>query len=102
MAVANDKRRRRTLWLALLVLALLLVVLVGLRILWPALHSTGTSAASQHTPGCVGESCALGPGVTGVQLFVEPGAGVTPITHAIAGATRSVWVEVCAPRNGYL
>ena len=29
-----------------------------------------------------------------VQLFVEPDAGVKPVTSAIAAATRSVWVEV--------
>jgi phosphatidylserine/phosphatidylglycerophosphate/cardiolipin synthase-like enzyme len=32
--------------------------------------------------------------VLGVQLFVEPGAGATPVTNAIKGALHSVWVEV--------
>jgi len=75
-------------------LALVLALSVGLRTLLPAFPSGGTSAAPQHSLPCVGESCTLGPGVRDVQLFVEPDAGVKPVTSAIAAATRSVWVEV--------
>lgn len=39
---------------------------------------------------CAAVTCAT----TGVQVFVEPDAGETPILHAIEGATTSVWVEV--------
>ena len=35
-----------------------------------------------------------GAGATGLQVFVEPEAGETPVLHAIEGAQRSVWVEV--------
>lgn len=86
--------RRRILWLALLLLALVLAVLVGLRTLLPAFRPGDTSAAPHHSAPCVGESCALGQGVRDVQLFVEPDAGAKPVTSAIAAATRSVWVEV--------
>ncbi len=85
---------RHILWLALLSLALVLAVIVGLRTLLPAFHPGGTSAATHHPTPCVGESCALGAGVRGVQLFVEPDAGTKPVTSAIAAATHSVWVEV--------
>src|SRR5690242_13913488 len=86
--------RRRILWPALLSLALVLAVIVGLRTVWPTLHPSGATAAPHRPAPCVGESCALGPGVQNVQLFVEPDAGVKPVTSAIAAATRSVWVEV--------
>jgi phosphatidylserine/phosphatidylglycerophosphate/cardiolipin synthase-like enzyme len=33
-------------------------------------------------------------GATGLQIFVEPAAGETPVLHAIETAQRSVWVEV--------
>jgi phosphatidylserine/phosphatidylglycerophosphate/cardiolipin synthase-like enzyme len=33
-------------------------------------------------------------GATGLQIFVEPAAGETPVLHAIETAERSVWVEV--------
>jgi phosphatidylserine/phosphatidylglycerophosphate/cardiolipin synthase-like enzyme len=39
-------------------------------------------------------SAANGSGATGLQVFVEPAAGESPILHAIEGAQRSVWVEV--------
>lgn len=86
--------RRRILWLALLSLALVLAVVLGVRTLSPAFHPGGTSAAPRHAAPCVGESCGLGLGVRDVQLFVEPDAGTKPITSAIAAATHSVWVEV--------
>jgi cardiolipin synthase len=88
------RSRRRLLWLALLSLALMLALIVGLRTLLPAFHPDGTSAAPHRSTPCIGESCALGPGVRNVQMFVEPDAGVKPVTSAIAAATHSVWVEV--------
>lgn len=33
-------------------------------------------------------------GATGLQVFVEPAAGESPVLHAIETAQRSVWVEV--------
>ncbi len=36
----------------------------------------------------------VGPGVQGVQVFVEPDAGVHVITDAIDSAQKSVWVEI--------
>jgi hypothetical protein len=48
-------------------------------------------------PICTDISCAA----RQVRVFVEPQAGEAPIVQGIAGATMSVWVEVCAPSNGY-
>lgn len=39
---------------------------------------------------CADAGCAA----RGVRVYVEPDAGEAPITQAIAGATRSIWVEV--------
>src|SRR5690348_9902778 len=38
---------------------------------------------------CADTACAA----HGVRVYVEPDAGEAPITQAIAGATRSIWVE---------
>lgn len=43
--------------------------------------------------GCQG-NCTVGSGVQGVQVFVEPGAREQPILDAIAGAKKSVWLEI--------
>ncbi|MFL5627914.1 MAG: phospholipase D-like domain-containing protein [Ktedonobacteraceae bacterium] len=43
--------------------------------------------------GCQG-NCTAGPGVQGVQVFVEPGAREQPILDAIAGAKKSIWLEI--------
>ena len=94
------RSRRRILWLALLSLALVLAVIVGLRAILPAFHPGGASAVSHRSTPCVGESCALGPGVRDVRFFVEPDAGVKPVTSAIAAATHSVWVEVYLLTDG--
>lgn len=103
MAVDDPRRkrsRRRIVWLVLLTLALLL----ALTVLWSltplassvvgALRPGAVTPLPQQTASCKGESCALGLGVRGVSLFVEPGAGARPITSAIDGAIHSVWVEV--------
>jgi cardiolipin synthase len=39
-------------------------------------------------------NCTTGPGVQGVQVYVEPDAGEHPITDAISSAKKSVWVEM--------
>lgn len=39
-------------------------------------------------------NCTTGPGVQGVHVFVEPDAGEYPITSAIKGAQKSVWLEM--------
>jgi cardiolipin synthase A/B len=43
--------------------------------------------------GCQG-NCTTGSGVKGVQVFVEPDAREQPILDAIAGAKKSVWLEI--------
>lgn len=88
---------RRILWPSVLIVSLLLALIVGLRLALPALHlpvASTPAALSHRSPACVGEGCALGAGVRGVRLFVEPNDGAQPITMAIAAAAHSVWVEV--------
>lgn len=91
-AVGRRRKRPRMLWPVLAILALVLAV--GLRVLLPAFHSAASTTQRRPTPSCVGASCALGSGVRGVQIFVEPGAGAAPIISAIDAAAHSVWVEV--------
>ncbi len=79
----------------------MLAVVLGVRTLLPAFHPGGTSAAPCHAAPCIGESCALGSGVRDVRLFVEPDAGVKPITSAIAALEdarrRGVSVRLILP-----
>jgi phosphatidylserine/phosphatidylglycerophosphate/cardiolipin synthase-like enzyme len=81
----------------LIILLLLCVALVGCG----ATSGTVTygsqgfnQPSAQASSSTASASAANGSGVTGLQVFVEPAAGETPILHAIAGAQRSVWVEV--------
>jgi len=48
---------------------------------------------SSNTSSCAG-NCTTGPGVQGVNVFVEPVAGEHPITDAISAAKKSVWIEI--------
>ena len=48
--------------------------------------STGGSACQSN--------CTTGSGVQGVRVIVEPDAGESPITGAIRGAQKSVWLEM--------
>lgn len=58
----------------------------------PHMVSAPTVTASPcGTGGCGTDTSA---GATGVQLFVEPAAGETPVLHVIESAQTSVWVEV--------
>ena len=55
---------------------------------------SGGGSGTTVTP-CAGSDCTPGSGAHGgVQVFVEPSAKATPVTQAIAAATKSVWVEV--------
>jgi phosphatidylserine/phosphatidylglycerophosphate/cardiolipin synthase-like enzyme len=51
------------------------------------------SGGSTGSVSCQG-NCTVGPGVQGVQVFVEPEAGEHPITDAISAAKKSVWLEM--------
>ena len=55
--------------------------------------SIGTSGPGSPGSSCLG-NCTAGPGVQGVQVFVEPNAGDSPITGAIHSAKKSVWLEI--------
>jgi phosphatidylserine/phosphatidylglycerophosphate/cardiolipin synthase-like enzyme len=39
-------------------------------------------------------NCTVGSGAQGVRVFVEPEAGESPISGAISGAAKSVWLEI--------
>lgn len=62
----------------------------------------GSSALPGQTPAAPTSTCPAGAcgaatvsgGAKGVQVFVEPQAGETPVLRAIRGAQKSVWVEV--------
>ena len=69
------------------VLLMLCILLAGCDI------SIGTSGPSSIGSTCQG-NCTAGPGVQGVQVFVEPDMGDHPITDAIHNAKKSVWLEI--------
>lgn len=69
--------------------------------------SYGLPAASQTTPAASATAPSASPGATaaaggatGLQVFVEPAAGESPVLHAIESAQRSVWVEVYLLTDG--
>ncbi|TMC34144.1 MAG: hypothetical protein E6J31_17530, partial [Chloroflexi bacterium] len=66
-----------------LIIATLSILLAGCSINLP--QSSNSS--------CQG-NCTTGPGVQGVHVFVEPDAGEHPVTDAINGAQKSVWLEM--------
>ncbi len=66
-----------------LIIATLSILLAGCSINLP--QSSNSS--------CQG-NCTTGSGVQGVHVFVEPDAGEHPITDAINGAQKSVWLEM--------
>ena len=55
--------------------------------------SISTGGPSSTGSACQG-NCTAGPGVQGVQVFVEPDAGDHPIVDAIHNAKKSVWLEI--------
>ena len=89
-SIRKAQGQRRIVWSALLAVALVAVVVVGLRIGLLALpfgHGH-QSISPPHVLTCTGKDCALGQGVRGVRLFVEPRDGAAPITNAILSAIR--------------
>jgi len=46
-----------------------------------------------NNPQCQ-SNCSVGPGVQGVQVFVEPDDGEQVITNAIQSAQKSIWLEI--------
>jgi cardiolipin synthase A/B len=68
-----------------LIAAVLCILLAGCTINLPIPASSNVS--------CQG-NCTTGPGVQGVQVYVEPNAGEHPITGAISAAQKSVWLEI--------
>lgn len=58
----------------------------------PGSSTGGSSTGGSSTTGST--SSTVGSGVQGVQVFVEPDAGDTVITNAIAGAKKTVLLEI--------
>ncbi len=46
-----------------------------------------------NSPQCQ-SNCSIGPGVQGIQIFVEPDDGEQVITNAIVSAQKSIWLEI--------
>jgi phosphatidylserine/phosphatidylglycerophosphate/cardiolipin synthase-like enzyme len=55
---------------------------------------SNTALFSSTSSGTCQANCTAGPGVQGVQIFVEPQAGDHVITDAISNAQKSVWLEM--------
>ncbi len=68
-----------------LIAPLLCILLAGCTISLPQPGNVSVS--------CQG-NCTTGPGVQGVQAYVEPDAGEHPITDAINAAQKSIWLEI--------
>jgi cardiolipin synthase len=68
-----------------LIAPLLCILLAGCTISLPQPGNVSVS--------CQG-NCTTGPGVQGVQVYVEPDAGEHPITDAINAAQKSIWLEI--------
>ena len=97
MGMAGDSIGRwRGVVLAALALVLILLPACGASSARPSApqHPGATATTTLSTPTCASDGCGSQQGIRGVQVFVEPEAGATPLTSAIKGATRSVWVEV--------
>jgi len=75
--------------LAYLVAIALCVLLAACDVNISVPSNLGSSSSGQ----CL-SNCALGSGVHGVQVFVEPDAGEHVITDAIRSAQKSVWLEI--------
>ena len=56
--------------------------------------TNGSSANGSGSSGSTSSSNSVGSGVQGVQVFVEPDAGDTVITNAIAGAHKTILLEM--------
>ena len=70
-----------------------LALLLGVFLCSAFLHPSSAHAANV-TASRTSSSLALGTGVSGVTVFVEPAAGETPILDAINNAQSSVYVEL--------
>jgi phosphatidylserine/phosphatidylglycerophosphate/cardiolipin synthase-like enzyme len=75
--------------LALLSLSLLLLAGCDITITGPSGSGLGGTGG-----GSCQSNCTLGPGINGVQVYVEPDDGEGVITGAIRGAHKSVWLEM--------
>src|SRR5207248_11684636 len=73
--------------------ALTYFIVIALCILLSGCNLNIFSWGSTGSVSCQG-NCTVGPGVQGVQVFVEPEAGEHPITDAISAAKKSVWLEM--------
>jgi len=84
---AHKQLASHSLYTFLLAIALsLLLVGCNLSVSLPGIGSSNSGS-------CQG-NCTLGTGVQGVQVFVEPNAGESPVVDAIESAKKSIWLEM--------
>ena len=84
---SKNKTNLIPLTLTYLVIAALCILLAACDINISLGGTSGSGSACQS-------NCTTGPGVHGVRVIVEPDAGESPITSAIRGAQKSVWLEM--------
>jgi cardiolipin synthase A/B len=86
--------QRRTVQASLRCLALLSLCLILLAGCDVTITGLGGSGVSGTGGGTCQSNCTLGPGINGVQVYVEPDDGESVITGAIRSAQKSVWLEM--------
>ena len=86
-SLSHPSRKHFMAYFTCSVLIFLSILLAGCNV------SIGTNGPGSTGSTCQG-NCTAGPGVQGVQVFVEPDMGDHPITDAIHNAKKSVWLEI--------
>lgn len=71
----------------------LLVIIISLLVVGCDVSISVPGISTSSSSGCQG-NCTLGVGVQGVQVFVEPDAGESPVVNAIESSKKSVWLEM--------
>lgn len=74
--------------------ALLLCLALLLTLAGCAATSSVSASSFAACTSTSGPACAVGPGASQLQLFIEPQAGVRPITDAIRSARHAIWIEM--------
>lgn len=82
----QSSHKHKTLPIPYLLILLFCTFLVGCNV---NISTSGTNSTNNTT-----SNTAIGTGVQGVQIFVEPDAGDHTIVGAIASAKKSVWLEM--------
>lgn len=76
------------------VYTLLLAVALSLLLVGCDVNVSLPSTSNGNNNGSCQGNCTLGTGAQGIQVFVEPDAGESPVVDAIESAKKSVWMEM--------